>query len=152
MKRLSFLLMLVMLVACGPANGNRRADMEAVRQALITFNNAFREGDLQALDSLTTDDYLHTNGNNRAFDKESWFNYLEGRSKQLSLGTLEITEYELIESEIKLHGSSAIVTGLVITAGRRDGETFTRQFRISNVWVKQDGIWKRAAFHDTPVK
>ena len=152
MKGLFILLIFVLLAGCNPAESNRRQDLEDLTQSLISFNNAFREGNLQVLDSLTTADYQHTNGNSKAFGKESWFNYLENRSNQLAQGALEISEYELIETDITLHGTSGIVTGLIITAGKLEGEPFVRQIRVSNVWVKEEGIWKRAAFHDTPLE
>jgi len=152
MKRLCILILLITIYACGSSAGNSREELEALNQSLRAFNQAFRDGNLQVLDSLTTEDYIHTNGNSKAFGKTSWFSYLEKRSQQINAGTLIINEYELIENEVRLYGTSAFITGMIITAGSNEGKPFTRQLRVSNFWVKDEGIWKRAAFHDTSIK
>lgn len=151
MKRLFSLSLLVALFSCGPTEINQEEELALLNETLSLFNQAFRDGDLTVLDSLTTDDYTHTNSSGKAFPKQSWFNYLEKRSAQLTSGDLVMTRYELQEKEVKLYGTSAIITGKVLTAGTNKGEPFERELRISNFWVKENDTWKRAGFHDTRI-
>lgn len=43
------------------------------------FNRAFKECDIEQLETLITDDYLHTNGNSKSIGKDAWIGYLEKR-------------------------------------------------------------------------
>lgn len=154
MKRLFTLLLLAVVSACGtePQETHSPIQTPDLEPTLDLFNQAFREGNLAVLDSLTTDDYIHTNGNSKAFGKASWFNYLKKRSEQIENGSLVITAYQLQEQETHLHGTSAVVTGKIVTTGTNQGEPFSNALRISNFWVLEDGTWKRAAFHDTRIE
>ena len=150
MKKLHTLLLLsLVLMACAGPERKKQKELQQLEATIEIFNAAFAEGNLAVLDSLTTDNYIHTNSSDRAFSKERWFNYLESRSKDLASGQLKIDQYQLLEKEIQLHDKSAIVTGLVITSGFSKGNEFSRQIRVSNYWVKEDEVWKRAGFHDT---
>ncbi len=149
MKRFVILPILLFTVACGSPERKKQKELDSLEATIEAFNTAFQEGNLTVLDSLTTDNYTHTNSSDRAFSKERWFNYLENRSKDLASGQLKIDEYQLLEKEIQLHEKSAIVTGLIITSGFSQGNEFSRQIRVSNYWVKENETWKRAGFHDT---
>lgn len=143
---------LLIFFACSGPERKAQKELKSLEATIDIFNSAFQEGNLVVLDSLTTDNYIHTNGSDRAFSKERWFNYLENRSKDLSLGLIKVDKYQLLEKEIQMHNQSAIVTGLIITAGFSRGVEFSRQIRVSNLWVKEDNTWKRAGFHDTSVQ
>ncbi|MBO3699186.1 nuclear transport factor 2 family protein [Roseivirga sp. E12] len=116
------------------------------------FNTAFAEGDLDYLDKHTTDDYRHTNSSSKAFGKEAWFNYLKTRKKDLTNGVLMVENYEMTEIEVQLHSNSAFVTGVVHTKGNHYSEAFDRKLRVSHYWVFEEGVWKRAGFHDTLIE
>lgn len=150
MKRLSVLLLLLLFtVACAGPERKKQKELQRLEATIEVFNAAFAKGNLTILDSLTTDNYIHTNGSDRAFSKERWFNYLQNRSKDLASGVLKIDKYQLLEREIQLHETSAIVTGLIITSGFSGGTEFSNQIRVSNLWIKENETWKRAGFHDT---
>lgn len=151
MKRLIPLAAIFFLVSCDSDKKNQEAEMQLLEQSMQTFNEAFQEGNLQVLDSLTTDSYTHTNSSDRAFGKERWFNYLENRTKDIDSGRLKIDKYQLLEKEVTLYGDAAVVTGLILNTGFNRGEPFSSQIRISNFWIKEEGTWKRAGFHDTRI-
>lgn len=148
-KHLLIAPLLMVLFACASPERKKQKELDSLEATIEVFNKAFQEGNLAVLDSLTTDNYIHTNSSDRAFTKERWFNYLENRSKDLASGQLKIDQYQLLEREIQLHEKSAIVTGLIITSGFSKGNEFSRQIRVSNYWVKEKDTWKRAGFHDT---
>lgn len=148
-KHLILSLLLIFTLACAGPERKKQKELGRLDATIDLFNIAFQQGDLHVLDSLTTDNYTHTNGSDRAFSKERWFNYLESRRKDLTSGQLKIDKYQLLEKEIQLYEKSAIVTGLIITSGFSNGTVFNSQIRVSNLWVKEKETWKRAAFHDT---
>jgi len=52
--------------------------------------------------------------------------------------------------EMKVHcfGSTAIVTGWLIVAGRGSGGAFERRYRYTDIWMLRDGRWQIVAAHD----
>ncbi len=112
------------------------------------FNSAFAKGNLEVLDSMTTENYLHTNSSSRVIGKTDWFNYLKKRKQKLASGALKVLAYDLEEIKIEHHGNTAIVTGKVKVVTKDSTATKTNQYRITNLWVYEDGSWKRAGFHD----
>ncbi|MEO0571458.1 MAG: nuclear transport factor 2 family protein [Bacteroidota bacterium] len=121
-------------------------------RALDMFNKAFADGNLTVLDSMTLQNYLHTNGSSKAITKKDWFNYLQKRNQQLKSGNLQVLDYSLEEQKIAYYGATAIVTGKVKVVTKDSLGTSESQYRITNVWVYEDGSWKRAGFHDGKIK
>lgn len=119
---------------------------------LEKFNNAFARGNLEVLDALTTENYLHTNSNSKAITKDEWFNYLRKRNQQLKSGAIRILDYEFTEQQIEFHGTTAIVTGKVNVISKDSLGAQESQYRVTNIWVYEDGLWKRAGFHDGKIK
>ena len=150
-KNVFLLLLLVAISSCSVSTLNDQDLKSDLEEGLVTFNEAFRKGDLQILNEMTTTDYVHTNGQSEAFGKDSWFNYLRGRSKQIEDGTLSIDKYEFSDVKISLHGHTAIVNGKVSVSGKREGVPFSNQFRVTHLWVYENNSWKRAGFHDTKI-
>jgi len=151
MRTVSFISLLLIL-SLGCQQNMERGTEKDLLTTLDKFNTAFAEGDLDFLDRHTTSDYRHTNNSNRAFDKTAWFEYLASRKEDLDNGILKLERYEMSEINVQIYQNSALITGLVHTKGNHYSEVFDRKLRVTHLWVFQEGIWKRAGFHDTPVK
>jgi ketosteroid isomerase-like protein len=48
---------------------------------------------------------------------------------------------------IRLHGDTAIVTGITSVKGTAGGEAFQADFRFTDTWLRRDGRWLLAASH-----
>ena len=138
-------LIIICLLGCEPKVS---VNHDALLTSIETFNTAFSEGDLAVLDSMTTSNYLHTNNSSLVIGKTDWFNYLENRNKHLESGEIEVLDYTLDETKIEYHVNSAIVTGRVTVVTKDSLGTKQNQYRITNLWVYENGTWKRAGFHD----
>ncbi len=128
------------------------AEKEALVATLEKFNRAFQEGNTDVLQSMITDNYIHTNGNSKSIGKDVWINYLRKREKEIRTGNLEILHYTLEDPEITFHSHVAIVTGKILVSGKRQNEVVENEYRITNIWVLESGQWKRAGFHDGKIK
>ena len=120
--------------------------------ALEKFNQAFKEGNTDVLESMITNDYIHTNGNSKSIGKNDWLSYLRKREKDIKAGRIEVTDYQLEDLEIKYHNHTAIVTGKVLVSSKKENEVQENEYRVTNIWVNQSGQWKRAGFHDGKIK
>ena len=123
-------------------------DTQQLLETIKLFNQAFQHGNLTVLDSLTTDDYTHTNGNSKAIGKKRWFAYLSNRANEIKLGNLEVIDYTMTVREIKVYGNTAIVTGKIEVTQKASGEIQKNAYRVTHIWANLEGSWKRAGFHD----
>ncbi len=158
MRCLKIVLMLLLAVNvsfCTDAktpDNTTATDKQKLLKTINVFNKAFQDGNLNVLDSLTTDDYTHTNGNSKAIGKKRWFAYLSNRANEIKSGNLDVIDYKLEEREIYYYGDMAIVTGKVRVTENEKGAIRKKEYRITNVWVNTAGNWKRAGFHDGKIE
>jgi ketosteroid isomerase-like protein len=131
------------------APGGRRAEVLAAVEA---FAEAFRLADADRLAGMLAPGYLHTNTGGGLVERDAWLEYVRSRRLELDSGALALTLYENRDLDVRLHGDSlAIVTGVNLSAGTRDGSPFELVLRFTQVWVRTPDGWRRAAFHDTAV-
>jgi ketosteroid isomerase-like protein len=143
------LVLLASLLSPAEPDSLRRLQLE---RALGAFSAAFLRADAEALDTLLTDDYLHINGGTGGvLDKERWLEYIRTRRAEIASGRLRVDRYESSAVMIRWHGDAAVVSSQVVSDGSRDGKPFATRLRVSQVWVRSDGQWRRAAFHDSPL-
>lgn len=131
---------------------NTNASNESLLKAIENFNQAFQVSDINTLESMITDNYIHSNGNSKAIGKEVWLNYLKKRNADIEAGILKVTNYKMAETEIERYNDSAILTAKISIESTRNNEVQTNEYRVTNIWVYQNGQWKRAGFHDGKIK
>ncbi|WP_340066005.1 nuclear transport factor 2 family protein [Ascidiimonas aurantiaca] len=120
--------------------------------AVEKFNTAFQEGNTAILESMITENYIHTNGASSPVGKKEWVQYLRKRENEITSGTLKVIAYTMNEMEITFHSHIAIVTGKIHVHGEKEGITHKDEYRVTHVWVYEKGTWKRAGFHDGKIK
>lgn len=154
--KLSFLytfIFILFITACG---NKSQKPIEEQKEELITaidrFNSAFANSEIPILESMVTNNYSHTNGTYEAIDKESWFQYLNKRDKEIEAGILTINGYEMKQLKVEFHNNIAITTAKVITSITKNGELSKNEYRVTNIWVYENGAWKRAGFHDGKIQ
>ena len=132
-------------------SGEDNAQKELLMETVKTFNTAFNEGNIEVLIPMITNYYVHTNSNSKSIGKEDWLAYLAKRKKQLESGELVIKNYEMDEIDVKMYENMAILTGKISFLSISGGMEKQNAYRVTNVWVLEDGRWKRAGFHDTRI-
>jgi ketosteroid isomerase-like protein len=142
----------VLICPCRDRQGGQPPPADAqqhVRASVDRFGDAFLKADVDALDALLTDDYVHTNLSGTVLDKTRWLNYVKSRRGEIKSGKLKVGSYVNDGIVVRVYGDAAVVTGRNVTKGAREGKAFTTRLRFTQVWVKQSGRWRRAGFHDS---
>ncbi|WP_299551431.1 nuclear transport factor 2 family protein [Seonamhaeicola sp.] len=141
---------------CLDSVSNKEARLMKEKMALVfrvsEFNEAFKHCDIATLESMLTEHYKHTNGTSKPINKSDWLGYLEHRKESIDKGELVVTSYEMKEPSYELFGDTAILTARIVVSSVLNGETQNNEYRVTNIWVKEDGLWKRAGFHDGKIK
>ena len=152
---LFFLIIFIIHQGCRTETAHKPDSLEEEKiliERVEEFNLAFKECNIEQLETLVTENYLHTNGNSRSIKRDAWLEYLEKRNLEIKRGNLVVNTYDMSEIEIVLYEDMAIVTGKISTSFIKSGEYLKNEYRITNVWVNEDGSWKRAGFHDGKIK
>ncbi len=126
-------------------------DAKAVENAVLSFADAYRTGNVAVVDQLIAEDYSHINNGGEPIDRKAYMGWNRTRAEHLQKSNWRIDQYEVTELAITVHQHSAVATGRVTAMGERDGKKWNSDVRFTNLWVKQNGNWKRAAFHDTSI-
>ncbi len=119
---------------------------EEVRQAIDELNAAVVAGDLKTVASRLGERYFHTSVAGLWDRAECFEKLLIPLSEQIKAGDIK---YEVARTE-DLHvemygGDTAIAVGRFTL--KRSNSPRLNQGRFTHVWVKEDGRWKRAAYH-----
>jgi ketosteroid isomerase-like protein len=69
---------------------------------------------------------------------------------ELSAGSLQFNVMRFDDIDVRLHGDTAVVSGLAITEGKNAQGPIVGQFRYTRVFVKKAGQWKLVAFQGSP--
>ncbi len=124
-----------------------------VRASVEKFADAFLRADVSTLSNLLCENYIHINGSSgNIINKADWLSWINSRRLSLDKGELIISAYKVEDLKIQIFGETAIATGVVKSHGKRNGSSFNSHIRFSNVWVIEDGILRRAAFHDSAIR
>lgn len=123
-----------------------------VRTAVELFGDAFVNADFPVLKGLLDDNYMHINGGSgNVLNRDEWLKWVASRRAELESGILVVSDYRIEKLMVAIHGETAVVTGVAIALGTRDGMPYQSQMRFTNVWIHNGDAWRRAAFHDSPL-
>jgi hypothetical protein len=114
-----------------------RTAAEEIASRVRLCDEAWARSDVAALDGLLAERYLHADARGRVERRAAWLaDAAEPRNVAISCDDLAV----------RVHGGMAVVTGsdVITTPERAEVQRFTQ------VWVKRDEAWRRAAFRAGP--
>lgn len=153
LRRAAVISVVAMLSGASAAMGQNSGEEHEVREAVSAFGQAYAAADVEALRELLSNDYIHVNGSSgNVLDRETWLDWISRRRGDLDAGRLVVEEYEVGDIEIRIHGETAVVVGSVVSRERRNGEEVENRLRFTNVWIRGEAGWRRAAFHDSSLR
>lgn len=110
------------------------------------WNAARIRKDLAWFERILTDDVTAASAATGTFQTKS--QYLESIRDDKSV----IESIELLEPNVRVDGTTAIITGINRTRGRdAQGKPFDRRALFTGTWVKRDGRWMVRAFQGTVI-
>ena len=155
-SNLCFLLVCLLLPllfgACMDKTPSKETLKKELKQTVAEFNKAFKEGDKNQIKSFIAEQYIHSNGTSKAIDRTTWLNYITKREQQIKSGEIVIKAYQMTEQKLLLYDNYGIVTGKVSVEGVNKNGDFKNVYRVTNIWIKENGKWKRTGFHDGKIQ
>jgi uncharacterized protein (TIGR02246 family) len=146
-----FLLFLLLAFSMAPliqAQSESTADTDVKQKEIVKveqeWNRALLSNDTDALSHIFADDLAFTNANGEVLTKrELLAKYRSGDLKFVSISHSDMNR--------RIYGATAVVTGTSNSTIESHGRTSHGPRRFTNVYVKQDGVWRVVAHHTSNV-
>ncbi|MGE0882010.1 MAG: SgcJ/EcaC family oxidoreductase [Blastocatellales bacterium] len=128
-------------------SGNKQLESE-IQKLEAEYGQALAKRDAAAIDRITTDDYMQTGAVPARIRTKA---ELIERLKRPATSGETIESIQDDDIKVRVHGDTVIATGhskeIIKTP---DGKTRNAEIRWTDVWVKQNGKWLKAACHTSP--
>jgi ketosteroid isomerase-like protein len=106
------------------------------------FNRALKEQDYAALEGLYAGDYMLVRPDGSVLNKQEVLQDLRG-------GGLRFHSIELAQTEVRMYGSTAVLTAECQAVSSRQGAESRSHFRLTAVYVQQAQSIKLVHFQST---
>jgi hypothetical protein len=123
------------------ARGN--AAVEGIKRLEVERNKALVAGDVAALDRLYSDDYTSAVG--------STFRNKPEVLADLKSGALKLEASSNDETNVRVYGNTAVVTGKSTAKVHDRGADTSGQAYFTRVYVNQNGRWRIVANHSSRI-
>ncbi len=127
------LLLTMPLLVFGQATGD--ATKEEFSKLEKDFAHAIVKNDADAIGRFLADDWIIIEPDGGIIDKTSFLGVIKS-------GTLTHESMESEDHRVRLYGDTAVVTGVTRSRGKYAGQEFTTQERATDVFVKQNQLWR----------
>ena len=147
MRLSTITLILCLLSGAHTLFAQQKTDAAATVRALeLQWTDAYRDRHIALLSSLLAEDFIITVEDGSTYGKAGYISHSAASSVHVQVA-------EMSELKVRLHGSTAIVTGAYHEKGESDGKPYEYHDRLTDVWMKIDGKWQVVASHySVPLK
>jgi uncharacterized protein (TIGR02246 family) len=128
---------------CAP--GRQAGDEATFRELEQRLADAWVQGDRRFIEGLLADDWSVTDGAGRILTRQQVLEETFGSADR------RIEAMSIDEVEVRLLGSTAVVTGRTLAVGSYRGERATVTLRFTDVFHERDGRWQIVASQGTTV-
>ena len=137
----ALLVCLALLMASAQADRELNGESKILALERIAKMQAFAARDLKTLDTILDDAFVEVDPEGRTFTKAELLARVQ---------TVDALQYTLDAMVVKLHGDTAIVTGLYRIKGVERGKPLLQRGRFVDTWLKKNGQWVAIAYLMTP--
>jgi ketosteroid isomerase-like protein len=145
-------IVLVAFIACTvailavPSLPQEDSDVAKVRTLETKLMNSYKQRQIDLLASLLDEDLVITFEDGSTYSKTGYISYSATPSVRVDL-------VEMSDLKIRLHGDTAILTGMYHERGEDKEKPYEFRDRFTDVWIKKAGKWLLVASHyGVPVK
>jgi ketosteroid isomerase-like protein len=117
-------------------------DSEAAQVKALDFKltEAYKERKFDLLASLLDEDFVITFEDGNIFGKTGYISFS-------ATSTIHVDVAEMTDVKVRMHGNTAILTGVYHEKGKDKGGPYDYRDRFTDVWMKAGGKWRVIASH-----
>jgi ketosteroid isomerase-like protein len=111
-----------------------------VRALEIKLTDAYRERQFDVFASLLDEDFVITFEDGNIYSKTGYISFS-------ATSSIRVDVAEMSDLKVRMHGSTAVVTGAYHERGVDKGGAYDYRDRFTDVWMKSGGKWLLVAAH-----
>lgn len=137
------LMAVLLCMACFPLiafGGDESPDAATIRAAELKIAEAYKSRQVDSFASLLDDDFVITFEDGSVYGKTGYLSYSASASTRIEIA-------EMSDMKIRLHGDTAVVTGMYHEKGIDNRNAYDYHDHFTDVWMKQSGKWRLIAAH-----
>jgi ketosteroid isomerase-like protein len=119
---------------------NQTALEAELRRLERDWDTAIVHKDIARLEQILGDDFVY-------IDSAGAVNPRAALIQGIKDSEATIEPFETAEVMVRIYGDTAILTGRFLQKATYKGQSFSGQFRYTDVYVKRDGIWRAVSAH-----
>lgn len=150
MMKTKFLLATFLLSAAWSSAFSRPQQISETASKILAleakWNEAYKKGDVAAMNSLLADDFVITTEDGATFSKSGYIAHCGDPDNRVLVS-------EMSDLKVRVHGNTAVVTGAYREKGTSKDKPYEFHDRMTDVWMLIDGRWQVIVSHySIPVK
>lgn len=149
---MKFTAALFLLFCLAPAAGAQSDSDPATESKIVAleqlWNQAYKSGDIKALESILDDKIVLINDDGSAQTKSQFLASVKASAPQPTAQQQQVAPESL---NVRVHSNVAIATGVMRVKGIENGKPYTRRERFVDTWLLKHGTWVCIATDATPV-
>ena len=134
------LCLLTALTLCVFAQQKDTSDAVTVRQLEMKWTESYKQRSIDILSALLADDFVITIEDGSVYSKAGYITHSADPATHVQVA-------ELSDLKVRIHGTTAIVTGAYHEKGESNGKPYEYHDRLTDVWMKTGGSWHVVASH-----
>ena len=141
MKRSRTLLITGLILATGVSSLSQdKSDAATVRSLELKWTESYKQRSIDILSSLLADEFVITVEDGNVYSKAGYISHTADSKVRVEVA-------EMSDLKVRIHGTTAIVTGAYHEKGVSEGKPYEYRDRLTDVWVKVGGKWQVVASH-----
>lgn len=148
MKVITLLVILTSVSAVSAAQDSDAATKSKIVALEQLWNQAYKAGDIKALDSILDNAIVLVNDDGSVQTKKEFL------ASVMSSGSQSASQEQQVSPEslaVHVFGMTAIATGVMRVKGAENGKPYTRRERFVDTWINKGGNWVCVGTDATPV-
>jgi ketosteroid isomerase-like protein len=124
----------------------QQSEMAKVRALEFQVMEAYKHREIDQLASMLDDEFVITFEDGSTYSKTGYISFSATPSVKIEIA-------EMMDLKIRIHGDTAILTGVYHERGQSKGSPYDYRDRFTDVWMKKGISWRLIASHyGVPVK
>jgi hypothetical protein len=137
-------LVIAVLLAASESIAEITSDEDEIVKLENDWVSALEKHDRERLNKILAREFTFIEPDGTVVNRDA---YLADRSSTAA----DIASFEIADVKVRVFGESALVTGIVKIAERRQGNRYRFNLRWKEFWLNEGGNWKVLAGQATPV-
>lgn len=130
------------VMAASPASSKAQQPSETaeIRALEMKMLDCYKHRQVEVFGAVLDEDFVITFEDGSTYSKTGYLSYSASSSTHVDLA-------EIPDMKIRIHGDTAVVTGVYHEKGVDNQGTYDYHDRFTDVWMKKSGKWRLVAAH-----